>query len=346
MAKAKKLPSGKWNCTVFSHKDGNGKRHYVSFTADTKQEAQRRALEFQINKKNQTSPQDITVGQAIENFINSKTNVLSPSTLKLYRSYIKQYAPLAQIRVGEINSLDLQNYVNALSENKNPKTVRNVYSLLLSSINLYTDRKFHVTLPQKKIPERHIPTDADVNMLISQANPTLKLAIVLGSQGVRRGEICSLKFGDILYDFNAIYIHSDMILGDNGWEYKEIPKTSASTRRVILPKEVIDMMGRGNENDYVIGVLPSTITSDFINLRNKLGLQCRFHDLRHYAASILHALGLPDAFIMERGGWASDSVLKSVYRHSLSDKSDNFTALANDYYKKNVLNTDVSRDGG
>jgi hypothetical protein len=47
---------------------------------------------------------------------------------------------------------------------------------------------------------------------------------------------------------------------------------------------------------------------------------------------------------MERGGWSSDTVLKSVYRNSLSDKSSHFTSMANDYFKKNVLGQDEKEE--
>ena len=40
----------------------------------------------------------------------------------------------------------------------------------------------------------------------------------------------------------------------------------------------------------------------------------RFHDFRHYSASIMHAIGIPDQYIMARGGWKTDTVLKAVYR--------------------------------
>lgn len=347
MAKARKLPSGKWNCCVYSHTDKDGKKHYASFTADTKQEAQRQAATFQVNKKNEDRPQEILIGKAIEKYIDSKSNILSPSTIKEYKRYTKYYIPLSNIKVGALSSVDIQDFVNDISVGKNPKTVRNIYSLLISAVRLYSDRNFHVTLPQKKIPERNIPTDKDVKNLIENANPTLKLAIILGSQGLRRGEIAALRFKDVLSDFNAIYIHADMVLGENGWVYKEIPKTSSSTRRIVLPKQIISMMEKGerNDDDYVLGVLPSTITSDFINLRNKLGLKCRFHDLRHYAASILHSIGVPDVYIMERNGWSSDGVLKSVYRNSLSDKSAHFTSIANDYFEKNIMSETKKNTG-
>ena len=342
MVKAKKLPSGKWNCYVYSHTDEKGKRHYASFTAETKAEAQRLALEFQCNKNQESSPQEITVKKALDNYIASKTNDLSPSTINGYKKQLKHYDKLANIRVGALNSVDLQNFVNDISAKVSPKTVSNIYSLLLSSIRQYSDRNFRVTLPQKKNPERNIPTDADVKSLIENANPKLKLAIILGSQGLRRGEIASLKFKDILSDFNAIYIHSDLVKGDEGWVYKEIPKTSSSTRKVVLPKQIIDMLLEQKtedktDDDYIIGLIPSSITTNFINLRDRLGMKCRFHDLRHYSASILHSIGVPDVYIMERGGWSSDNVLKSIYRNSLSDKSVHFTNIANNYFEDNVL---------
>ena len=40
MATAKKLPSGKWRALLYDYTDAQGKRHYESFTADTKKEAE------------------------------------------------------------------------------------------------------------------------------------------------------------------------------------------------------------------------------------------------------------------------------------------------------------------
>ena len=67
MAKARKLPSGNWNCKAYSHSeplynldgspamlpDGTQDTHriYESFTAPTRKEAEFLAAEFQLNKK-------------------------------------------------------------------------------------------------------------------------------------------------------------------------------------------------------------------------------------------------------------------------------------------------------
>lgn len=79
---------------------------------------------------------------------------------------------------------------------------------------------------------------------------------------------------------------------------------------------------------------PNTITTCFGLLLAKAGLpHFRFHDLRHYNASVQHALGIPDAYIMQSGGWGNDSVLKEVYRHALPDVQEKMNKVALDYFE-------------
>jgi hypothetical protein len=35
-----------------------------------------------------------------------------------------------------------------------------------------------------------------------------------------------------------------------------------------------------------------------------------------------HSLGIPDAYIMKSGGWKTDTVMKTIYRHALNDKQE------------------------
>ena len=48
----------------------------------------------------------------------------------------------------------------------------------------------------------------------------------------------------------------------------------------------------------------------------------RFHDFRHYSASIMHA----------RGGWKTDTVLKAVYRNVINDEQKKFTDKINSHF--------------
>ena len=50
------------------------------------------------------------------------------------------------------------------------------------------------------------------------------------------------------------------------------------------------------------------------------GFTLTFHDLRHLNASVMLMLGIPDKYAMERGGWATNMMLKSVYQHTFDEE--------------------------
>lgn len=348
MAKAKKLKSGSWRVRVFSHCeyiDGRKKSVYVSFTSDSKADAEMQAARFQTDKKRYSKGR-VTIAEALKKYIESRRNVLSPATYREYsRCYDKCLDIIGAILVSDVTSVDLQEYVSRLSAFLSPKTVKNYYGLVLSAIRQYSDKVYRVKLPDRVPPEYHVPTDADVRLLLDNANPRLKLAIALAAFGtLRRGEICALKYKDVLYDFRAVYVHADMVLDSRRvWVYKDFPKTNSSIRRVELPAAVLDLIPPCDDPEaFIYSGTPTTIDHTFGKLRKKLGLSCRFHDLRHYAASSLHAAGMPDQYIMERGGWSTDITLKSVYRNTMSDKSKIFNQKAMEYYNK-VLGEDEKK---
>ena len=71
---------------------------------------------------------------------------------------------------------------------------------------------------------------------------------------------------------------------------------------------------------YFSGVRASQ--NQFYRLKNRIGINCRLHDLRHYYASILHALNVPDLYATKRTGHAIPAMLKKVYQHIMDTKND------------------------
>lgn len=130
---------------------------------------------------------------------------------------------------------------------------------------------------------------------------------------------------------NTIHVHHSLVIGsDRKWHLKA-PKTTTSDRYIEAPDFVINKI---KEVGHITTLSPSAITIRFerILARNNIH-HFRFHDLRHYSASIRHALGIPDAYIMADGGWCSDNVLKAVYRHAMSDRKKEMSDKANDHFK-------------
>ena len=328
MPKIKKLPSGNYGTRVYDKKTKKQKH----LTASTKAELQRMVSEFMYHEDRPDT--EISIKEAIESYITNRSQVASPSTIAGYRQLQRNYYKNIEVfSIGSITSEDIQREVNRWATDKSPKTVRNIYGLLISSIRaFYPDKHINVTLPQKSVVKYAIPSENEVSQLISNSNRDLKLSIMLASVGtLRRGEIAALEYSDI--KGKTIHVHRDMVRNENNeWIVKETPKTSSSDRYVEFPQKVIDEIGNGEGR--IISYNPNEITQAFIRLRNRLGINCRFHDLRHYAASIMHAIGVPDQYIMKRGGWSSDGILKAVYRNTLEDKDKEFTDKTNYYMEK------------
>ena len=82
-------------------------------------------------------------------------------------------------------------------------------------------------------------------------------------------------------------------------------KIAAGTRFVELPEFVLDELRTiDNASDRIYPFSPMSLSNGFIRTTQRvLGRKYRFHDLRHYSASALHAMGVPDLYIMQRGEW-------------------------------------------
>jgi hypothetical protein len=101
-----------------------------------------------------------------------------------------------------------------------------------------------------------------------------------------------------------------------------MPKTSDSVRNVLLPMEIVKMLGTGRPDESLIPEIttPNRITDHFMDLRDSLNLSIRFHDLRHYYVSISAALGIPQSYVERAGGFRPNSpIMKSVYQNPIDE---------------------------
>jgi len=313
--KKNELPSGSYRVQVFDYMDENKKKHYKSFTAPTKKEAEFLALQWRNNKGKCID--DTTMHDAVSRYIDSKRGVLSPSTIRSYEGMQKNYFSkiFGSLRLKEMSNTAIQVWISDLSKDLSPKTVRNAHGLLASTIEMFLpDFHLNTTLPAKKKPELYTPSDEDIKKLLKHIEgKELEIAVLLAAFGpLRRGEICALTLEDI--KGNVVSVNKSMVLGPDGlWHVKQ-PKTYGSYRQVEFPDFVIQKL-KGIEGK-IIKATPDQISSRFIRSIEATKLpHFRFHDLRHYSASIMHAIGVPDQYILQRGGWSSDNIMKSVYRN-------------------------------
>ena len=110
------------------------------------------------------------------------------------------------------------------------------------------------------------------------------------------------------------------------------PKTTSSTREIDCPEWVIEKLKAARDSGYKIKN-PARISNTFATLCDRLRLDIRFHDLRHYYASLMLSLGVPDKYAMQRMGHATPNMLKNVYQHLMDDKNEEVTEQINRYFE-------------
>lgn len=331
--KLRQLPSGSWTTQV----QVNGVRK--SITHKSKTEVKKLAKAYSLLRSDAPSA---PLGVLIDDYIASKRNVLSPGTVERYERIRKHYfGRLMPVPANEITADRAQKEINLMSVKYAPKTVACAWGLV-SSVLKANSITLSVRLPARKPIEYHLPIEDQVYTMIEHASENLKTAILLAAFcSLRRSEVVALEADDIEGDM--IHVKREAIYGpDNILIYREYTKTYTSDRYVFMPDIVRDQLK--GKTGRVCPVVPSTITADFIKLRNKLGLTCRFHDLRHFYASYLHSLLIGDQYIQKWGGWKTDYMLKSVYRNTLDDVEKKNAELMNETINSRRSANEVQTD--
>lgn len=274
-----------------------------------------------------------TLSEAYRDYIELKSSILSPSTIRGYLAYmINSFQELMPLNIYSLNNITIQKAVNRYAINHSPKTVRNAYGLLHSILQVYyPEFEPKITLPQKIKPQYVLPTTDTINTLLFFADDRIKFPILLAAQGgLRRSEIAALQlsdFNDFGVNINkAVVYNSDLEL------VIKTTKTVSGTRFVPLSPSLIKMA----RNYKYFGINPNSISNSFHKLVLKTGVPAfNFHMLRHYFASELHAHNIPDKYIATIGGWSSTSVLQNIYQHTLKDKQSEYEKQITDIFFQN-----------
>ncbi|MBQ6968063.1 MAG: hypothetical protein IJP84_09210 [Lachnospiraceae bacterium] len=277
-----------------------------------------------------------SVEEAAEKYINDRRERgLSPSTLIGYKSSLRNTPEwFLKLNAFDVDQKDLEKLIAEYSKTHSPKTVSNL-SNFYKVVFRFIRPKFvyRVEIPKRVKKMKYEPTTRDVMDILDYAKGSrhsvfLQLAVL----GVRRGEIAALTLSD-LNGSNVLTVNKDMIKSEGvGYEIKEIPKTSASNRRILIPSGLADEIrakGFIHKGDIA---QPYKYLQD---VQKALGIP-RFplHILRHFAAAYLNKMGFTRDQILQFCGWEkSSNVMERIYSYNLDpeesqrDISDAFDNL-------------------
>ena len=333
MAKATRLPSGNYRVQASAMVDG--KLCKRSFTSHDKRQAEAMALEWQqqIFKYN-ADPSQITLGEALTKYIDSRRNLLSPVTIATYEKIKRNYfTELQPKRLSTLSQNALQCEINNLSAKLSPKSIRSIWGLVSAAIKHATRETLEITLPKKQKLIYATPNlETSLKILEACKGTEIELPVTLALRlGLRISEICGLKWSAVYGDFIII----DNVIVSYGKErYEKKPKTTAGIRKIPLPVDIKNLiLSQPRINEYVVQKNAKAIGAMFRRTLKRNNLpHCRFHDLRHATASAMALLNIPETYAMKIGGWESPDVLRSVYQQTFTAEELAFSKMVSDFF--------------
>ena len=330
MPTAKKLPSGSYRCRVFDGRTDDGKPKYRSFTASTKKQAEFLAAEYAAKKKR--SAPSMTVGEAIDRYIDSKDGVLSPKTIAEYRRSRRNYLQgIMNVRLDRLTREQVQIAVTEQSKTVSAKTVINAHGLLSAALKMHNpDFVLHTTLPRKvRQLRKELPTSDEVMRAVHGSPVELPVLLAL-CLCLRVSEVRGIRKDSVRGD--SLFIERVIVTADGQHIEKELAKTDASRREIELPA-FLKAMIMNAPTDYATTMTGQAIYKAFTRRMESAGFShVRFHDLRHISASDMHRSGISDKAAADRGGWASTQTMRQVYQHSFATDRQKADHAMNEQY--------------
>lgn len=358
MATAKRLPSGQWRTQVYDYTDAAGKRHYESFTAETKKESEYLAAQFAMEKERRRHMSSASLRDAITEYVKTSDAILSPTTIQGYRK-IQKYAfsDIMDTPLKKLSNQILQDAVNqeakrpnTIRKDKEPisaKTVHNEYGLITAVLNKYMPSlDCSVRLPQVETKIKELPTPDAIYSAVKGSE--IELAVMLAMWlSFSLSEVRGLtKSKSIQGDYIVI---KDVIVDvDNKPVVKGKGKTKTRTRMHRIPPYIRELIDQTDPTeDYLVPMTRAQVYFRFTRLIKAAGIQhISFHDLRHVNASVMALLHVPDKYAQERGGWKTDAVMKRVYTHTFSPERRKVDAMIDNYFEEQFMIADSDLPDG
>lgn len=329
----KRMPSGSYKCQYYV----GGKRKCV--TAPTKREAEYAAMQDQLaaDRKREVGP---TIGEAVLRYIDSRDAVLSPSTIAGYQKILKNYVGDIKDRpISLFTQLDYQRFVNGLSRKQNrrgvqmsPKSIANICGLIEAAA-----RNEGYTLEAKRpAPRKQIVTLMEPDAIIRLVSGSdIELPVLLAMWlSLSVSEIRGLTVDSVRGD--TLVVSGAVVDVDGVPTYKKSNKAYSRTRALHIPPRIMKLIretdawkaGKG----FLVPMSGQALYKKWIRMQYGVN-RMTFHQLRHLNASVMLALGVPDTYAMERGGWSARQTLNNIYQHTMEARRGEYDRSIDSFFE-------------
>lgn len=316
----KKNKDGTWSIQLRIQKQS------IMVNAESAKECKRRAAIVKAEAQNAAKPikkSELTLTQAIDEYINTRQNSLSPSTIRGYRIIQRtRFQSTMPRRISTIQQNEWRKIIDAELGIASKKTVKNSWAFVKSVLKengITPDDSVKVAPQRKKSDAVWLEPDEIKKFVAAAADNSLCIPMLLALMGMRMSEIDALQWEDIAPDAEIIHTNGARVRNEkNEYVINSEQKNVSSDRSVPL---LIPELRAAIKREW----RPSgkLLTSGQTRFRDEVSRTCAkanvkrvtVHQLRHSFASLAAHLRIPMDIAMEIGGWSNDKIMREIYTH-------------------------------
>ena len=355
----RKRADGRWEGRIVIGHKADGTPIYKSAFAKTQKELMPK-LHGLIDEYRgvEVTDCDMTLMEWMEKWLAEYAEpTLRASTVRGYRSLIKSYiAPaLGDRQLRGIRQKDVQRFYNALKRRRVERggevvpiadsTVRKAHLLLHEIMDAAVSARFISRNPTNgtKVPKANYAPKAILNeeqldrfMDAIRAEPVwYDFFYTEITTGLRRGEICGLKWSDLDENSGKLTVRRTVKKGPGGKLEVGETKTEKGMRTILLPTSTLDVLKERRKSAVTEWIFPSlrnpaepvAPSSAYHRLKvilKSAGLpDIRFHDLRHTFATHALTSGVDAKTLSGILGHTNASFTLDTYTHVTTGMQEN-----------------------
>ena len=347
----RRFPSGRYQASYWHE----GRRHIAPQTFQSKADANAflDAVSASIGKGDWIDPElgRISFARYADLWLAQRTDI-RPRTREQYELLIENRLKPAfgSKELAKVTPVDVRSWYADVAA-RTPGAARSAYRLLKAIFNTAILDDLIVKNPCRvkgggtdRVADRRIPNVDQVAALTQSMPERYRAAVLLAAWGtLRRGEVLGLNRDDVDLKDGTVLVERSLHEFYDG-TLQLGPTKNGDSRRVYLPSSLLPALEQhlrhfvGPESDAPLFVgatglrlRPSNFGVIWNAARRRADLQwVRFHDLRHFAATIFASTGASTKEIMSRGGWKSVAMVVR-YEHASEERDALLAQALNSY---------------
>ena len=372
----RKRSDGRWEARIIIGHKNDGSPMYKSAFAKTQKSAlkQLHQLLDLYRDIDLTEECRMTLGEWMDKWMDEyMIFAIRESTLDSYRTMVKnQVKPfIGNKRLASLTTADVQKFYNKIKKEgrvrEHPvhgKTladsmVRSVHMMLHEALDMAVKERLlaknptnGTTIPKCNYPEKQILGDNQLETF---------LEVIKGQEywgdffyvevmtGLRRGEICGLKWQDIDFEENKLHVNRSVSVKRGGGLNIGETKTETGVRCIQLPPSVAELLKNRKQTAITEWVFPAFLNPEQpihpqaayrklkVILKNAELPLIRFHDLRHTFATHATQGGVDPKTLAGILGHTNASFTLDTYTHVTRDMQKSASAIVGNMMKNIMI---------